>query len=148
MNKREVVWLIVKIIGVYFIYLAFVSAFSLIGSVSTLYSVTSRVSETKSETNSAITPVGIPENFPARQPNLAGKSPEKSELDPVSKKLADEAIKNLLWYIFLTALYGAVGFYLIRDGRVLFAILNRESQNALKEKEKEINSLGLFDDKP
>lgn len=145
MNKREVVWLITRLIGVYFIYLAFIFAFDLISSVSTLYSVTSQKSETKSETNSTIAPVGIPENFPARQPNLAGKIPEKPALDSTSKKLADEAIKQLLWYVLLTGLYGAVGFYLIKNGRFLFAILNRETEVA--EKEKEINSLNLFDEK-
>ena len=145
MNKREVIWLIVKLIGVYFIYLAAVSAFSLISSVSTLYSVSSQISTTKSDTNSTVSPVTAPEGFPARTPIPSNKTTEKPVADATQKKLADEAIKTVLFYIFLTVLYGAFGFYLIKDGRILFAVLNREER--IVTETKEINSLGIFDDK-
>ena len=39
MTKREIVWLIVKLIGVYFIYEAVMAALSLIGSIFTLISL-------------------------------------------------------------------------------------------------------------
>ena len=146
MNKREVIWLIIKLLGTYFVYLAFVSFFSLISSVSALYSLPSdAASPSKTDANiSSVSPVTAPDGFPSRQPNSAGKTAEKPPLDAASKKIRDDALKNLLWYIFLTALYGAIGFYLIRDGRVLFALLGREGKIASDEKE--INSLGIFDE--
>ena len=144
MNKREVVWLIVKLIGVYVAYLAIISAFSLISSVSTVYSVSSELSSTKSDAGSTPSPVIAPENFPAKPPVSANKTNEKP-LDASQKKLADDAIKSVLFYIFLTALYGALGFYLIKDGRILFMLLNREEIIVVENKE--INSLGIFDDK-
>jgi hypothetical protein len=145
MNKRELVWLIVKIIGVYFIYLTIVSAFSLISSVSTAYSVSSQVSSTKSDANSAVSPVLMPETFPAKTPVSPNKTGEKPVVDASQKKIADDAIKTVFFYVFLIALYGALGFYLIKDGRILFMILNREER--IVEETKEINSLGIFDDK-
>ncbi len=144
MNKREVVWLIVKLIGVYFIYLTVVSTFSFISSVSTFYSVSSQLSSTRPDANSAVSPITTPENFPARPPISSNKSNEKPVADASQKKLADEAIKTILFYVFLTALYGAFGFYLIKDGRILFAVLNREEK--IVSETKEINSLGIFDD--
>jgi len=145
MNKREVVWLVVKLIGTYFFYLAVVSFFSLISSVSILYSLSSEpTSATKPDANISVSPVTTPDGFPSRQSNSSGKNAEKPILDAVSKKAGDEAVKNLLWYIFLTAFYGTVAFYLIRDGRILFAVLSREGK--IVSDTKEINSLGIFDD--
>lgn len=152
MNKREVVWLIVKLIGTYFVYSAIVAFFSLVGSISALYSLPSETTSPSSKNDadvSAVSPITAPDNFPTpmtatRQSNTTGRNAEKTTLDPAMKKARDEAIKNLLWYIFLTALYGAIGFYLIRDGRVLFALLSREGK--IVSEEKEINSLGIYDD--
>lgn len=144
MNKREVVWLIVKLIGVYFIYLSIVSAFSLVSSVSTLYSVSSRISTAKPDGNTAVSPVSAPDGFPSRPTVTATKTPEKAIPDATQKALADEAIKNVLFYIFLTVLYAALGFYLIKDGRILFVILNREERKIIETKE--INSLGILGD--
>jgi hypothetical protein len=145
MNKREVVWLIVKLIGVYFIYLSVVSAFSLISSVSTLYSVSSQISTTKPDANSTASPVITPDSLPGRPPVPSNKTNEKPVVDASQKKLADEAIKNVLFYVFLTILYGATGFYLIKDGRILFILLNQEER--IVTETKEINSLGIFDEK-
>lgn len=152
MNKREAVWLIIKLIGTYFVYSAVVAFFGLLGSISTLYSLPSDpASASKTDANtSSVSPVSTaPDNLPTplttRTPNAANRNAEKP-LDPATKKARDEAVKNFLWFIFLTALYGAIGFYLIKDGRFLFRVLNREGR-VVKEEEKEINSLGIFDEK-
>jgi len=142
MNKREVVWLIVRLIGVAFVYLAINSVFGLIGSVSTLYSLPAPTASTGSNTNSSVMPVITPDIF-AAQPNNPAKNAGKPAVDPISKKAADDAVKNLLLYIFLTALYAAIGYYLLRDGRILFTVLNRE--DVIVTDRKEINSLGIFD---
>lgn len=150
MNKHEVVWLIIKLIGMYFVYSAIVAFFGLLGSISALYSLPSEASAASPKTDanvSAVSPVAAPDGFPTpmtatRQPNAAGKTADKP-LDPAAKKARDEAIKNLLRSVFLTALYGAIGFYLMRDGRILFALLSREG--VIASEKKEINSLGIYD---
>ena len=145
MNKREVVWLIVRLFGIGFVYLAIVSAFGLIGSISTFTSLPAAPSaSTNSNTEMSVTPIAAPDNFPVRQPNLPNRTGEKPAPDAASKKAGDDAVKNLLWYLFLIALYGAAGFYLLRDGRILFAALNREDK--IISDTKEINSLGIFDE--
>lgn len=87
MTKREIVWLIVKLIGVYFIYQAVTSALSLIGTIFTLISIADRYIGADDK-----------QNF----------------------------LKVIAWAIAMTAFYGWIGWYLIKDGRLLFAILNRE----------------------
>ncbi len=144
MNKREVVWLIVKLIGTYFVYLTVVSFFSLISSVSLLYSLPSEPSAAaKTDANVAVSPIAAPTGFPSR-PTNSSNAAEKTPIDAAAKKLRDEAVKTLLLYIFLTVLYGAIAFYLIRDGKVLFILLNREGK--IISDEKEINSLGIYDE--
>lgn len=146
MNKREVIWLLVRLLGVYFAYLTIVSVVGLIGSVSTLYSLpttTTTISSTNSNSEFPVAPIGAPNNFPVGQPISPNKSADKPPLDAVSKKVADDAVKNLLLNIFLIVFYGAIGFYLLRDGRVLFALLNRE--DLIASDRKEINSLGILD---
>ncbi len=145
MNKREAIWLIVKLIGVYFFYLTFVSLFSLVSSVSALYSATpEQISSTKTDIIIAVSPVPAPDGFSSKQPNYANKNAEKSGLDPAIKKMKDEAIKTILWYIFLMGLYVGIAFYLIKDGQILFTVLNREGK--IISDTKEINSLGIFDE--
>jgi predicted membrane protein len=87
MTKREIVWLIVKLIGVYFLYEAAASALGLIGTIFTLISVAGRY-------------LGADDKF--------------------------NFFKVIAWAIAMTFLYGWIGWYLINDGRLLFALLNRE----------------------
>ena len=87
MAKREVVWLIIKLIAVYFIYEAVMSALSLIGSLFTLISL--------------------------------------SDLN-LSREISNTFLRAIVWAIAMTAFYGWIGWYLIKDGRLLFVILNRE----------------------
>jgi len=144
MTKREVVWLIVKLIGIYFAYLAIVSVFSSISAVSAFSAISSQIATAKPDANSAVSPIGAPESFPGRTPIPANRANEKPIADAAQTRLADEALKNVFFYIFLTALYGALGFYLIKDGRILFVLLNREEK--IVTETKEINSLGIFDE--
>ncbi|HEX8734727.1 MAG TPA: hypothetical protein VF721_05340 [Pyrinomonadaceae bacterium] len=87
MTKREIVWLIVKLIGVYFLYEAVASALSLVGSIFTLISI-------------------------------AGRYLGEDDKYNFSKIIA--------WTIGVMFFYGWIGWYLIKDGRLLFALLNRE----------------------
>lgn len=87
MTKREIVWLIVKLIGVYFIYEAAMSAWNLIATIFTLIAVSNKY-----------TGADETRNF----------------------------LKLMAWALAMTIFYVWIGWYLIKDGRLLFQILNRE----------------------
>jgi hypothetical protein len=137
MNKREVVWLIVRLIGVYLIYLSVVSIFSVIGAGSALASASSATPAVKPESENVRT---VPTPFPMKPEaeTVAAVKPDSS-----TEKLKSEAFKNLLFYIFLTAIYGAIGIYLIKNGRVLFDILANEASLTRKEAEPTVTTLDL-----
>jgi hypothetical protein len=140
MNKREIVWLIIRLIGVYFVYLTVVSLFSLVGSIAALNSLASADSPAKPDTNvSAVAPT--PTGFPAARPNPAADKTDKP-LDPSAEKAKSDALKTILWFVLLLGIYGLLGFYLLRHGRILFEILNREDKPP-SDKE-EIKSLGIL----
>lgn len=127
MNKREVVWLIVRLIGVYFAYLAIVSVFTLVGSISAFYTLSSEGGKPEIE-NVKPLPPGIPGRI-ENDPKVNTKT------DPLSEKAKSEAFKTLLLNIFLTGLYGGVAFYLIAKGTVLFNILSKETVVRRSEKQ-------------
>ena len=136
MNKREAVWLIVRLIGVYFAYLAVVSIFTLVGSISTFYSLNS---ETTATSRTDI-PLGLgTEVAPVPKRNEPEPKPVIKS-DPASEKLKSEAFKSLLLYLFLTGLYGVAAFYLIAKGTVLFNILNKEDPST-RSKESVVTSI-------
>ena len=87
-TKREIVRLIVKLIGVYFIYEAAISVWSLIGTIFAMVSLSSNVH------------IGF-----AERSNLLG---------------------IMAWALAMAFFYGLTGWYLIKDGKLLFVVLNRE----------------------
>lgn len=119
MPKREVVWLIIRLIGVYFAYCAIVSIFSLASAVATLYSA-SGSDDATSNSNTAISAPG----FPGMQqsPNSSAKP-----ADTAAEKAQKDALKGFLFYLFVTGLYGAAAFYLLKRGQFLFHLLNSEN---------------------
>jgi hypothetical protein len=50
---------------------------------------------------------------------------------------------SFLGGLFLALIYGGLGFYFLRDGRVLFALLMREDSDKPDKKESEVTSLNL-----
>ena len=126
MNKQQTVWLIIRLIGVYFAYLAIIAALGLISGIYGYFSPTSASTTLNSNTavNAGRTSVPTP------RPQIPGIPTPKTEEERVAEKAAEklksEAGKEVLWQFFLTAIYGAVGFYLIKNGKHLFVILNRE----------------------
>lgn len=138
MNKREVVWLIVRLIGVYFAYLAVVTVFTVVSSVYALYSLSGDPAGAMTETES-VRPASngfSPPGHSDSEPRPAAKT------DPVAEKAKSEAFKMILFYIFLTGLYGGIGFYLIAKGKILFNILNNENA-APRHKEPAVTTLKL-----
>ena len=138
MNKREVVWLIIRLIGVYFAYSAVISALSLFGSIYNYASLPSAVASPKvnNETiRTRQTPPGV------NNPEI--DSPVKTEINVPTEKAKSEAFKLVFWFVLLTGLYGVAGWYLIRDGKYLFAVLSREEANSEEPKIPQVTSLNL-----
>ena len=143
MNKREVVWLIVRLVGVYISYCAVVTAFTLAASIWMLFSVPAKpgppgmVGSADNE-STRVEPTGIPGiTRPEPTPRTAARP------DPAAEEAKREVFKLILWNLFLTAVQGAIGVYLLIYGRILFNILLRENQAAEKEKDPESILLNL-----
>jgi hypothetical protein len=139
MNKREVVWLIVRLIGLYFAYTAIVALFILVSTIWMLFSAPSAKSL---ETD------GAPPDTSINIPGI-GSRPEPTPSRSVNKIVdaaADEArraiFKQILWYIFLLALQGGVGYYLLFHGGMVFNLLMRENKPG-ERKEREPESILL-----
>lgn len=136
MNKREIVWLIVRLIGVYFAYLAVVSVFTVVGSISAFYSLNAESAKPEIDVTTKVAPAGIPPGRVENEPKPSVKN------DPLAEKAKSEAFKLLLLNILLTGLYGGVGFYLITKGSLLFNLLDREDA-AHRSKESSVTTIKL-----
>lgn len=121
MDKRQTVWLIVRLIGIYFAYWAVVALISLVGAIYTYISLPSPNTPPKANANTNTVRPSVP--TPAVNPTLPTT---KSPADEAAEKAKSDAGKDALWQLFLTVIYGGIGFYLIRNGRRLFVILRRE----------------------
>src|SRR5215203_5355079 len=98
MIKSEVVWLIIRLIGLYFAYLAIISLFSLIGvAPSLIFMQPSLNSAPNSNTGISNTRIQtVPYNVnPAVEP-LSKNNAENAAND----KDQSETVKIFLWYIF------------------------------------------------
>jgi hypothetical protein len=148
MNKTQVIWLIIRLIGVYVLYLGVLSFFSLAGSVPGLYTLPKLEAPNKNAnvTNpNVIRPVPIPQTG-ANDQSGAEPTPTagKSDEDSITAKFKGKNFTNFLYYLIVTAIYGVLAWYLIRDGRILFAVLNRERQSGPEnEREPEVTTLNL-----
>lgn len=144
MNKREVVWLIIRLIGVYISYGAIIAAFALASAVWMIFSVPAKpappgmVGSTEMIEGTRVEPTGIPGiTRPEPTPRTAARP------DPAADEAKREIFKLILWNLFLTLIQGGIGFYLLIYGGILFKILMRENQAAEKEKEPESILLNL-----
>lgn len=134
MTKRNVVWLITKLIGVYFAYWTIVAVFVLIASIYTYISLPSPPRFARTDNANSAQPVSP--SFPGNPANVinpanpaaptTGASPAVAKPETPAEKAKNDALKQLLWDLLQTILYGLAAWYLIKDGRFLFGVLNRE----------------------
>jgi len=149
MNKYQVVWLIIRLAGVYFAYLTLVTFLGLLGSIPALFTLpkidaTPKSANISTGQNPAYRPQSIPPNFNANAPETPDGSGKTDE--SITDKFKGENVKNFAWFLIMTAIYGAAAWYLLRDGRILYGILNREEPHGLvKGKEAEVTQLNLSD---
>lgn len=141
MNKKEIVWLIIRLIGLYFAYLSIVSLFSVIGTAPSLIFMPPALNSA-SNANTAVANTRV-QTLPYNVNPIGGPSPQTNSETAASDNNRSEIIKIFLWYIFLTAIYGAVGWYLLRDGRLFYAFLMREDLIKKREAEPEVTTLNL-----
>jgi ABC-type transport system involved in multi-copper enzyme maturation permease subunit len=153
MNKYQVVWLIIRLAGVYFAYLTLAAFLGLAGSIPALFTLP-KIDVDKKNANANVAVNGNPTyRVQPISPNVNYNSSETSDAnaaksgDSITAKFKGENVTNFLWFLILTAFYGAAAWYLLRDGRILYGILNREEPHGLKTKEKEaeVTSLNLSD---
>ncbi|MBS1796562.1 MAG: hypothetical protein JSS81_22200 [Acidobacteria bacterium] len=151
MNKYQVIWLIIRLAGVYFAFLTLVSFFGLVGSVPALFTLPKIDVPGNKNANVSTVPPAIPVR-PIQPVSPNANLPEgvenKDKTDEsITDKFKGENVKNFVWFLILTGFYGAVTWYLLRDGRALYNILNREKPpESGKTKEAEVTTLNLSDE--
>jgi len=153
MNKYQVIWLIIRLVGVYFAYLTLVSFLGLVGAIPALFTLP-KIDANPKNANVAIQPNSPNPTFRVQpiSPNGNYNAPEATENkektnEGITDKFKGENVKTFAWFLLLTAIYGAAAWYLLRDGRVLYGILNREKpEESAKEKEAEVTTLNLSDE--
>jgi hypothetical protein len=151
MNKREVVWLIIRLIGTYFGYAAIVALFTLASTIWLIFSVPSTDKGVELNTPVAPTsfseqPGGIPgiqqEPTPRARPDAAPRNAGKT--DPAADEAKRAIFKRILWDLFVFLLLGGVSYYLLFQGGLFFNILMREKDPGTpREKEPESILLNL-----
>ena len=150
MNKYQVIWLIIRLVGVYFAYLTLVSFLGLVSSIPALFTlpkidVSTKNANVAANSNPSIRVQPISPNGNLNVPESAD-SKEKSNGESITDKFKGENVKNFVWFLLLTGFYGVAAWYLLRDGRILYDVLNREKPHeSAKEKESEVTSLNLSD---
>lgn len=156
MNKTQVIWLIIRLAGVYFAFLLVTAFFGLLGSIPALYTLPKLDLPNKNSnvsTPGAVRSSGFPSNptnptnptydvsDDPSQPNSA-----KTDEESVTAKFKGENFTNFLWFLVMTGIYGALTWYTLRDGRLLFDVLNRERPDGVEmAREPEVTSLNLSD---
>ena len=141
MNKKEIVWLTIRLIGLYFAYLTIVSLFSVIGFAPALIFVPPAL-DTPSNANTTVQNTRV-QTLPYNVNPIGEPPPKPNTETAASDKDRSEIVKIFLWYIFLTVIYGVVGWYLLRDGRLFYALLMREEVIKKREAEPEVTTLNL-----
>lgn len=151
MNKYQVIWLIIRLVGIYFAYLTLVTFLGLVGSIPALFTLpkidaspqNANVSTIPQNPTIRVQPISPNGNYNAPE---TAENKEKSD-ESITDKFKGENVKTFAWFLILTVIYGAVAWYMLRDGRFLYAILNREKPDeSTTEKEAEVTTLNLSDE--
>ena len=140
-SKKEIVWFVIRLIGLYFAYLTIVSLFSVIATAPALIFMPPAL-DTAPNSNTAVTNTRV-QPLPYNTNPIAEPTPQTKTETIASGKDRSEIVKTFLWYIFLTAIYGVIGWYLLRDGRLFYALLMREDLIKKREAEPEVTTLNL-----
>lgn len=145
MTKREFVWLLIRLAGVYFAYLALITLFTVVTSGWSLIFAPPKLDVPNANSNRAVPIPGItqPAPYDINNPAAIPATPTAAEPEKPEDKAKREAVMSFLGGLLLALIYGGLGFYFLRDGRLLFALLMREDSDKPDKKEPEVTSLNL-----
>lgn len=149
MTKREFVWLLIRLAGVFFAYLAIITLFTVITSGwSTIFAPPKL--DVPNASNRAPTMPGIqpvapydPAMNPMNPNQVTQPTPVSAEPEKPEDKARREAVMKVLGSLLLVLIYGGLGFYFLRDGRILYILLMREESDKPKNSEPEVTTLNL-----
>jgi hypothetical protein len=151
MNKYQVIWLLIRLVGAYFAYLTLLAVLGLLGSIPALFTLP-KIDATSPKNANVSTisqnpPIRVQPISPGINSNTSDGMENGGKIDEgITDKFKGENVKTFVWFLILTAIYGAAAWYLLKDGRILYGILNREEPHGLiKEKEAEVTQLNLSD---
>ena len=149
MIKRELVWLIIRLAGVYLAYLAVITFFTVMYSGWGLIFAPPKLDVPDANSNRTIAAPAVQSApyDPSFNPTTVSPTPTTmtigNDLQKPEDKAKREAVMNLLGGLLLALIYGGLGFYFLRDGRLLFALLMREDRDKARESEPEVTTLNL-----
>lgn len=130
----------IRLAGVYCAFLAVVTFFSMIGSGWGVIFAPPKLDVPNANANRAVPfPAGQTAPFDA---NTNSAAPADDNLTP-EDAARRQAVIDWLWLVLLTFIYGGTAFYLLRDGRLFYALLMREDPLKTKEPEPEVTTLNL-----
>ncbi len=140
MTKKELVWLLIRAAGVYFGYLMIVSIFSVVVLAPSLIFAPTDL-KTAQRPNSEIP---VTEVQPYNTSGIPGDNIQpRVNTGQTDDEAVSENVKNFLWSLFLGFIYGAIGFYLLRDGRLFYFLLIKEELTEARQAEPEVTTLNL-----
>lgn len=137
MKKQQTVWLLVRTAGVYFAFSATLVLAPLAASVPDLFTLPKL--DRKAGNSIPFDPSkpmpGIGETVPT-----AEGAKEKAEAE---RAFRAQSLENFLWFLSEFLFYALLAWYFIRDGRVIFDVLNREEPFELARTEEAVTALNL-----
>lgn len=143
--------MLIRLAGVYFAFLMLVTFFGLLASIPALFTLPKINLDNNKNANVSTMPQNQPIQIQPISPygaNSNSQNPNNStnpNEESVLAKFKGENVKNFAWFLVMTAIYGVITWYLLRDGRILYEILNREEPHGIREKEAEVTTLNLSD---
>lgn len=150
MTKREFVWLLIRLAGVFFAYLAIATFFTVVTSGWSTIFAPPKLDVQTANSNRASTMPGIqpvtpydPSMNPANPNQITQPTPVSAEPEKPEDKARREAVMKVLGSLLLALIYGGLGFYFLRDGRILYILLMREDSDKPKNSEPEVTTLNL-----
>lgn len=149
MTKREVVWLLIRLAGVFFAYLTVVTLFTVVTSGWGTIFAPPKIDAPTANGNRASAMPGIQPatpydpGFGANPNQIATPAPAVAEPVKPEDKAKREAVMTVLGGILLVLIYGGLSFYFLRDGRILYMLLMREDSDKPKNSEPEVTTLNL-----
>lgn len=152
MTKRELVWLLIRLAGVFFAYLMVVTLLTVITSGWSTIFAPPKIDVSNANSNRAaaapqypgIQPAPFDPAFNPSNPNqMTTPTPTSAEPEKPEDKVKREAVMSVLGQLLLVLIYGGLSFYFLRDGRILYILLMREDSDKAKNSEPEVTTLNL-----